>query len=102
MCSLTHLHCHRALSAGLLLLSAQVLSAQIGLGLSPMRLEMKLTPGMEQSGVLTLSSDSGDKVRVRAEALDFLIDQRQTPQFEPSLPSDDAFSCCDWVSVSPV
>jgi hypothetical protein len=36
-----------------------------------MRLEMKLQPGMQHSGVLTVSSDSKDKVRVRAEALDF-------------------------------
>ena len=98
----SHLHSYRALSAGLLLLSAQALSAQVGLGLSPMRLEMKLTPGLEQSGVLTLSSDSGDKVRVRAEALDFWIDQDQTPQFESSLQSETGFSCRDWVSVNPV
>ena len=98
----SHLHSYRALTAGFLLLSAQALSAQVGLGLSPMRLEMKLTPGREQSGVVTLSSDSGDKVRVRAEALDFWIDQDQTPQFEPSLQSEAGFSCRDWVSVNPV
>jgi hypothetical protein len=67
-----------------------------------MRLEMKLTPGTEQSGVLTLSSDSGAKVRVRVEALDFWIDQDQTPQFESRLPSEAGFSCRDWVSVNPV
>ena len=71
----THLYSYRALGAGLLLAFAQVLSAQVGLGLSPMRLEMKVTPGLQQSGVLILSSDSGDKVRVRAEALDFWIDR---------------------------
>ena len=98
----THLYSYRALSAGLLLAFAQVLSAQVGLGLSPMRLEMKVTPGLQQSGVLILSSDSGDKVRVRAEALDFWIDQDQTPQFEPSLASETGFSCREWVSVNPV
>jgi len=67
-----------------------------------MRLEMKLTPGLQKSGVLTLSSDSGDKVRVRAEALDFWIDHDQTPQFESSLASETGFSCRDWVSVNPV
>jgi len=102
MYTFTHIYCHRALSAGLLLVLAQVLSAQVGLGLSPMRLEMKSTPGLQQSGVLTLSSDSSDTVRVRAEALDFWIDQDQTPQFEPSLPSETGFSCRDWVSVNPV
>src|SRR5579864_3143652 len=102
MYTITHIHSHRALSVGVLLFSAQVLPAQVGLGLSPMRLEMKLKSGSEQSGVLTLSSDSSDKVRVRAEALDFLIDQDQTPQFESSLPSEEGFSCRDWVSVNPV
>ena len=102
MHTLTHLHGYRALTAGLLLVFAQALSAQVGLGLSPMRLEMKMTPGKEQSGVLTLSSDSTDKVRVRAEALDFWIDQDQTPQFETRLPSEAGFSCRDWVSVNPV
>jgi hypothetical protein len=102
MHTFTHLYSYRALSAGLLLLSTQVLSAQVGLGLSPMRLEMKMTPGSGQSGVLTLSSDSGDKVRVRAEALDFWIDQDQTPQFESRLPSEADFSCRDWVSINPV
>jgi hypothetical protein len=98
----SQLHSYRALSAGLLLFFAQVLSAQVGLGLSPMRLEMKMTPGKDQSGVLTLSSDSGDKVRVRAEALDFWIDQNQTPQFESRLASEAGFSCRDWISVNPV
>ena len=71
MYTYSHLQRHRALSAGLFLVFAQALSAQVGLGLSPMRLEMKLKPAAEQSGVLILSSDSGDRVRVRAEALDF-------------------------------
>src|SRR5229473_3002368 len=97
-----YIYRHRALSIALLFAFAQVLSAQVGLGLSPMRLEMKLLPGLEQSGVVTLSSDSGDKVRVRAEALDFWIDQDQTPQFESSLQSESGFSCRDWVSVNPV
>ncbi|MGI8989687.1 MAG: hypothetical protein ACR2I2_08895 [Bryobacteraceae bacterium] len=77
-------------------------SAQIGLGLSPMRLEVKMEPGMQRSGVLTLSSDSKDKIRARAEALDFLIDRNQTPQFEPRLPSESEFSCRDWVTINPV
>jgi len=98
----THLYRYRALSAGLLLVLAPVLSAQVGLGLSPMRIEMKLKPGLQQSGVLTLSSDSGDKVRVRAEVLDFLIDQDQTPQFESRLSTEAGFSCRDWVTVNPV
>ena len=84
------------------MLSARLLSAQVGLGLSPMRVEIAISPGKEHSGMLRLSSDSGEKVRVRAEPLDFLIDQNQTPQFEPRLASESEFSCRDWVSINPV
>jgi hypothetical protein len=102
MYTYTHIFSYRALITALLVAFAPVLPAQVGLGLSPMRLEMKLKPGLDQSGVLTLSSDSGDKVRVRAEALDFWIDQAQTPQFESTLPAEARFSCRNWVSVNPV
>ena len=98
----SHLHRYCTVAAGLFFLSAHSLPAQVGLGLSPMRVEMKIDPGMQHSGVLTLSSDSKDKIRVRAEALDFLIDQNQTPQFEAKLPSESEFSCRDWLSINPV
>jgi hypothetical protein len=61
-----------------------------------------MQPGTEHSGVLTLDSDSSDRVRVRAEALDFFIDQNQTPQFDSTMPSQSEFSCRDWVSINPV
>ena len=98
----THLHGQRALVVALALLSARVLSAQVGLGLSPMRLELKMLPGQEHSSTLRLSSDSLQKVRVRAEPLDFWIDQNQTPQFESRLPSEAEFSCRDWLTINPV
>ena len=98
----THLHGQRALVAALGLLSARVLSAQVGLGLSPMRLELKMLPGQEHSSTLRLSSDSLQKVRVRAEPLDFWIDPNQTPQFESRLSSEADFSCRDWLTINPV
>jgi hypothetical protein len=101
MQTITHLHRNRAVAAVLLLLAGRLLPAQIGLGLSPMRVELRMQPGMEQSGVLLLNSDSGDKVRVRAQALDFLIDDMQVPQFEPRLAAESEFSCRDWLSVNP-
>lgn len=93
---------NRTIAVGLFLVCAQAVSAQIGLGLSPMRVDIKMQPGMDHSGVLTLDSDSRDRVRVRAEALDFLIDQNETPQFETRMPSESAFSCREWVSINPV
>jgi hypothetical protein len=97
-----HLYRNGAIAAVVFILYTYPLSAQVALGLSPMRLEMKMQPGMQHSGVLTLSSDSKDKVRVRAEALDFLIDHNQTPQFESRLSSESEFSCRDWLSINPV
>jgi hypothetical protein len=97
-----HIYRYGTIAAGLLILCVYPLSAQVALGLSPMRLEMKMQPGMQHSGVLTVSSDSKDKVRVRAEALDFLIDHNQTPQFEARLSSESDFSCRDWLSINPV
>jgi hypothetical protein len=67
-----------------------------------MRIDMKIEPGTEHSSVLAVSSDSKENVRVRAEPLDFLIDQNQTPQFEPRLASESEFSCRDWLSINPV
>jgi hypothetical protein len=87
---------------GLFLICAKALPAQLGLGLSPMRIEVRMAAGDQTSGAVALSSDSKMKVRVRAEILDFLIDQNQTPQFERSLPTENAFSCRTWVSVNPM
>jgi hypothetical protein len=77
-------------------------SAQVGLGLSPMRLEFGLSPGASQSGPLTLSNESGGPVRVRAELLDFFLDDEGTPQFAPSYPTEDKNSCRTWLSVNPM
>jgi hypothetical protein len=96
-----HLHGYCAIAV-LFFSFAHALPAQVGLALSPMRLEIKIQPGMQHSGVLTLSSASKESVRVRAEALDFFIDQNQTPQFEPGLSSESEFSCRDWLTINPV
>ena len=63
-------------------------SAQVGLGLIPMREELALGAGAQHSGVLTLNNDSPGKVRVVAELLDFYIDPTATPQFGRILPQE--------------
>jgi P pilus assembly chaperone PapD len=83
------------------LASAIPAQAQLGLGLVPMRLELKMTPGQQYSGSLKLSSESGGKVRIRAEVLDFNIDATATPQFERDLPPEAATSCKKWLSLNP-
>jgi hypothetical protein len=76
--------------------------AQLGLGLVPMRVELHLTPGQEYSGSLKLSNESGERTRIRAEILDFNIDDKATPQFERNLPQEAAYSCKEWLSLNPM
>ena len=88
---------------GLLVLGgAAPARAQVGLGLVPMRLELKMAPGQQYSGSLKLSSSSGAKVRTRSEVLDFYIDDKATPQFERDLPQEAATSCKKWLSLNPM
>ena len=82
--------------------SARPAWAQLGLGLVPMRLELKMAPGQQYSGSLKLSSESGGRVRIRAEALDFDIDAAATPQYERDLPQEAASSCKKWLSLNPM
>jgi len=77
-------------------------SAQVGLGLMPMREDLSLAPGAAHSGVLTLNNDSSEKVRVVAELLDFYIDSTGTPQFGRQYSQEAAFSCRSWLSVNPM
>jgi hypothetical protein len=76
--------------------------AQVGLGLLPMRVELKMAAGQQYSGSLKLSSQSGAKTRIRSEIDDFYIDDRTTPQFERDLPREAAFSCKSWLSLNPM
>ena len=86
--------CAVAIIAVLLTLgSTRPAQAQLGLGLVPMRAELKMTPGQQLSGALKLSSESGTKTRIRAEVDDFFIDATATPQFERDIPQEAATSC---------
>jgi len=68
----------------------------------PMRVELHMTPGQEYSGALKISNQSGAKTRVRGEVLDFMIDDKTTPQFERDLPREAAYSCKKWLSLNPM
>lgn len=85
-----------------LLAAAPLAHAQLGLGLSPMREEIHLKPGMQQSGTLTVSNDSAARLRVRAEVVDFFLDAEATPQFVRNAPDEAPFSCRQWLSVNPM
>ncbi len=77
-------------------------SAQVGLGLAPMREELNLAPGAAHSGVLTLANSSPEKVRVAAEMLDFYLDSTATPQFGRAYPQESEFSCRQWLVANPM
>lgn len=79
-----------------------IAQGQVGLGLSPMRLEFGLSSGAIQSGPLVLSNESGGPARVRAEILDFFIDDQGTPQFGPSYQAESEDSCRKWLIVNPM
>src|ERR1700719_1178944 len=98
-----YLHSHGAVTIAALLTlgAAPDLAGQVGLGLVPMRLEMKLAGGQQQSGVLNLTNDSAGRVRIRAEVLDFYVDDNATPQFVRSAPSA-AYSCQSWLTLNPM
>jgi hypothetical protein len=77
-------------------------AGQMGLGLSPMRLELEALPGTQRTGSLTLSNDSKEEVRFRAEILDFMIDKEAIPQFEKDIPAESQYSCRQWLTFNPM
>ena len=81
---------------------AAALNAQVGLGLSPMRVELPLSAGAQQTGALALSSDSEGPVRIVAEALDFFVDANSNPQFSRALASEADYSCREWLALNPM
>jgi hypothetical protein len=98
-----HRRCSIAIVSALVALSAaSIAQGQMGLGLVPMRNELKIAPGQQVSGALKLSSESGAKIRIRAEVDDFFIDETDTPQFERNVPSEAAYSCKNWLSLNPM
>jgi len=94
--------------AGLCLLALVVLGvaapahAQLGLGLLPMRVEVRMAPGQQYSGTLKLSSQSGSTMRIRSETDDFYIDDNTAPQFERDVPREAANSCKKWLTLNPM
>ncbi|HUQ94020.1 MAG TPA: hypothetical protein VM120_20235 [Bryobacteraceae bacterium] len=78
------------------------LPAQVGLGLTPMRLEFPAVSDKSYSGTLMLNNSAANRVRVRTELLDFFVDENQTPQFLPDAASEAQYSCRKWVSVNPM
>ena len=76
--------------------------AQVGLGLAPMRVELRIASGTQRSGSVSVSNDSSGPMRVRAQLLDFFIDSEGTPQFAPAWPTEAGGSCRGWLTLNPM
>jgi hypothetical protein len=75
---------------------------QLGLGMSPMRTEVRFQGQNPHSGVLTLTNESGTKVRIKAEVVDFFLDNTGTPQFPREAPAEKPFSCRALLTANPM
>lgn len=84
------------------ILAGAPVMAQVGLGLSPMRLEVGLRPGQAYSGALELTNELGGRMRARGELLDFRLDETMTPQFGRTMESESEWSCRSWLTVNPM
>ncbi len=89
-----------AISSGLVF-ALQPLAAQVGLGLSPMRSEIRIRPGAAYTGTMRLVSEGG-AIRARASLLDFHLDSEQMPQFQERFPEESAYSCRQWLTLNPM
>lgn len=85
----------------LLLLAALPARAGLGLALAPMRIEIKIAPGGQYTDSLRLTNDSQGPSRIRAELLDWYLDDTMTPQFADRYAQEKQFSCRDWLQLNP-
>lgn len=95
----SYLYCKRSIMT---LLLAAALAAQVDVGLSPMRVEFPAVAGKAYSGSLALTNAGSAKARIRAEFLDFYVDETTTPQFVANVPAEAEHSCRAWLSLNPM
>ena len=67
---------------------------------TPLRVELKLTPGATHTQAVTLKNDSKKPVRVRARVDDWYLSKDGTPQFKAVAP-DYPYSAAAWVRLNP-
>lgn len=75
--------------------------AQLGLALAPMRVEVRIAPGSQYTDSLRLSNEGPEPARIRAEMLDWYMDDTMTPQFDDRYEQERDFSCRDWLQINP-
>lgn len=103
-----HHFASRRLRTGLCLIAASLLVAPVAAAqenlfsveVTPLRVELKLTPGAAHTQAVTLKNDSKKAVRVRARVDDWWLSKDGTPQFKLVEP-DTPFSAAPWVKLNP-
>lgn len=101
----TYCHLHASIAWAVLTAAfflAWPMHAQLGLGLSPMRIDVRGVPGGQNSGTLLLSNDVSDATRVRTELLDFYLDGNTTPQYDRQMAGETMYSCRTWLTINPM
>jgi hypothetical protein len=81
---------------------AAPLEAQVGLGLAPLRIETRAPAGTTHTGTLSLTNEVPVRMRMRAELLDFFLDETATPQFARSIAAEAENSCRQWLTINPM
>jgi len=92
---------HRIFFLLVTLLAALPARAELGLALAPMRVEIQIPAGGQYTDSLRLTNDSEGPSRIRAELLDWYLDDTMTPQFADRYVQEKNFSCRDWLQVNP-
>jgi hypothetical protein len=83
------------------LIWALPLRAQLGLAVAPMRTEIRIAAGEQFTDTIRVSNDSAARTRVRADSLDWYIDDQMTPQFADAYPKEAGLSCREWLQINP-
>ena len=77
-------------------------AAQVGIGLSPLRVELPAVVGQTKTQSLSISNESPTSVHIRANTLDFRIDDEEQPQFSSTGLENSPHSCRKWLKLNPV
>ena len=94
------LHALRTLTiAALLPLAAVQAGAQTSIEVSPLRIELKATPGGTTTQSITLNNSGKDAVRVRATISDWHLSRDGAPQFVAA--TDPKYSATAWTRLAP-
>lgn len=75
-------------------------AAQVSVEVSPLRVELSVTPGATHTQAVTLTNQSDKPVRIRARVDDWFLTKDGTPQFRAAEPGTWT-SASSWVRLAP-